>query len=199
MKSQKFLQNGGTWKHSIKRGIRKASDQYRYKQRWYHMGPIASAGNFFATKINNKLMSQLADAIDIRCKKMNIYLSEVSSDDFEKLTFYTRLIFLKQDLKQKTTYDELLSNIEKGKLDTDFAKYYEAFKYTKHSKPDPDGLFRKSIPKEIRKAYSKHRDEKDLFEDIEKEHLDKYTHVNKRTSKRKSSKRKSSKRKTIRK
>lgn len=184
MKTKKrYNQSGGTWKDEMKRGIRKASDQYRHKQKWYHMGPIASASNFIITKRNDQLMSQLIDAIEKRCQKMNIHLSEVSSKDFEKLSFYTRLIFLKQDLKQKSEYDILLKRIEHGKLDKDFKKYYKSFRYTKHSKKDVDGLFRKSVSKSLRKKYEKHRDERDLFKDIEKEEIDKFKRKSKKRTK----------------
>ena len=42
---KKFQQHGGTWKHTMKKGIRKASDLYRVKQKWYQSGPLASVGN----------------------------------------------------------------------------------------------------------------------------------------------------------
>ncbi len=191
-KSSKFKQNGGTWKKSIKRGIRKASDQYINKKKWYHSIPLADVGNYVATKRTSILLSRLADAIAVRCKKMNIFLQEVSSKDFEKLTFNTRLIFLKQDFKQQMTYDVLLKRIENGDLDSDFEKYYASFKYTKHSKHDIDGMFRKSISKSVRNKYHKNIGEKELFEDIDKEYIDTYSS---KKHKRNKKKRKKSKRK----
>lgn len=153
--SKSNKQSGGvqTWSSVMANGIRDASKNFRVRHKWYRIGALSSL--FYAEAIKNQLaLNRLIEAIDDRCQKMGIYLKEVSSKDFDELEINTRLIFIKQDLKEQTTYGTLLNNITSGKMDEDFKKYYASFRYTKLANHKEDGdIFRQSIPKKERQKY----------------------------------------------
>jgi hypothetical protein len=182
-----YTQSGGGWKKSMTRGIQAASDKFRVKSKWYHVGILSTS--WYASAIKNKFsINILIDEIDKRCQKLGIYLREISSKDYDNLKKNTRYIFLKQDLKEKTEYDVLLQNIKDGKLDKDFEKYYSSFKYTKFARQTETGnIFRKSVPLKIKEKYKKDISINNMIEDLENI---KETGRSKRKSKRKESKRK---------
>ena len=165
----KYIQSGGNWEEHIREGIKDASSKYRVKQKWYHVGALK--GMAYAEEFHHKLKFDiLIEAIVNRCRRLGIYLREVSSKDFDDLRKYTRIIFLKQDLKDKSDYAILLQNIRKGKLDKDFDKYYSYFKYTIHANKGQQGdIFRHSVKGNTKEKYKVDYKEEDAIKEIEDE------------------------------
>jgi hypothetical protein len=185
-----YKQSGGmqTWSDAMANGIKNASKNFRVGHKWYRVGVLSTL--FYAEAIHNKLaLDRLIEAIDDRCQTIGIYLKEVSSKDFDELEHNTRLIFIKQDLKEQTTYGTLLDNIVNGKMDEDFKKYYASFRYTKLADRTPDGdIFRKSISKEQRQKYKKKYSVDEVMNDIagessKKTYKSNYTKPSRRKSK----------------
>ena len=165
----KYIQSGGNWEEHIREGIRDASSKYRVKQKWYHVGALK--GMAYAEEFQHILeFDVLIEAIADRCRRLGIYLREISSKDFDDLRKYTRIIFLKQDLKDESDYGSLLKNIRKGKLDKDFDKYYSYFKYTRHANRGQRGdIFRDSVKDKTKERYKVDYKEDDVIKEIEDE------------------------------
>ena len=144
----RFKQTGGGWEDIVKQGIQDASDHYRTKSKFYHVGPLGLTkyGTMF---VNRAQLNILVGAINDQLKiKFNTDLSKVSSNDYEMLRKKTRLFILKQDLREESTYKTLLDNIRNGKLDNDFKKYYKQFGYAKPDDSKEITLFRQSTSKQ---------------------------------------------------